>query len=311
MTIAWLTLLLGIGLMGGMLVLASHLNEEEKRRQHRHGKLQGMRIERGMMMAAGPVTSEQGTSTQAMLPAALRTRLARADIQISPSQMFIFLTVLTVATTLGIVGAGFMIGLMIGGAITGGAWFMLEFFAGRRLKGFVESLPAFFDRVRQLVVVGNTLQQALSRATETAPPEVQRYFVPLVRRLRHGSSVPEALQWMSNRLDLPELHMFTSAVDTNIRYGGRISDILENLIRILRDRSKVERELRSATAETRMSAQVLMGLPIVVAIAILFVNPGYLPYFWEEESGQNMLMLIIGLQCAGVYAMQKLSKVTF
>ena len=78
----------------------------------------------------------------------------------------------------------------------------------------------------------------------------------MIRRIDNGAPIPDAVTWLAARLEVPELHMLATAIETNFRYGGRMSVVLANLVQILRDRARVGRELKAATAEIRFSAIV-------------------------------------------------------
>ena len=118
---------------------------------------------------------------------------------------------------------------------------------------------------RKMLATGNSVQQALTRRDrENANPHMQRYLEPMIRRMQNGAAVGDSSTWLAERLDVLELHMFATAIQTNIRYGGRLSAaVLANLITVLRDRrARRPAELKAATSETRMSALILGALPI-------------------------------------------------
>lgn len=245
------------------------------------------------------------------LPTFLTTRLARADIDARPRAVLGVLAAFIVVILGGFLIGGPMVGAAAGAILTGLGLLGLEAIAARRLDEFVDALPGFFDRVRQLVATGNTLQQALERANDHAPPAINRFVDPVIKRLHHGASITDSIDLMASRLDVPELSMFATAVETNMRYGGRLSDVLENLVELLRDRTRIGRELRSATSETRTSTMILVALPLLVAALIIAINPGYVSFFLTDPMGRTLLTGAVMLEITGMILARRLSSVNY
>ena len=244
-------------------------------------------------------------------PHFLRLWLARADIALPPHLL------------LGLAGAAAAIALLVtwlAGPVAGAAALVVLMLAGvyvlwrlasRRLDAFIDGLPFFLDALRQLLVVGNSVQQGLLRAADSAAPAMQRYLRPLVRRINNGAPIPESIQWLAQRLEVPELHMLATAVETNFRYGGRMSTVLANLILILRDRARVGRELRAATAEIRFGAIVLSFMPLAAAGMIAVIQPSYVMFFVDTEQGHRLAAIAIGLQLVGTVIMRRIMRMEF
>jgi len=252
--------------------------------------------------------NEEVTALPSWTPNFIRVRIARADLAISSGAIlmgavFVGALLLTIALfvslTFSIVSLALIVGLLFG---------VLELIAARRLNEFREGLPNYFERVRQLLLVGNTLHQSLGRAIASTNENSRRYLEPMARRIEHGATVADSVGWLAERIDLPELHMFHTAIDTNMRYGGRIADILGNLIRMLKDQDRVRRELQATTSETRGSASVLTGLPLVISLGFALINPQYISFFITEPSGHNMLMISASLIISGAMVLRRMMK---
>jgi tight adherence protein B len=244
-------------------------------------------------------------------PALIAVVLARAELPWRPEAFWVGATALvTGVSALALAGhlrAAAL--LLLAGAIAPPLWVRRR--ARRNLAAFAAALPSFLDGMRQLLAVGASLQQALTRTVEGSGPEVRRYFAPVVRRIQNGASVPESLAWLAQRLDMGELHMLAAAVQTNARFGGPISPVLTNLTGLLRDRMRVERELKAATAEVRMTGWVLAGLPPLAAAAIALINPPYMAFLVGTDLGRTLLTVAVGLQLAGVAFMRRIMATSF
>jgi tight adherence protein B len=244
-------------------------------------------------------------------PDFLQLWLTRADITVPPQILVVMagavIAAVAVAVWLAgiIAGAATLVVLVLAGVY--GLWRL----ASRRLGAFIEGLPYFLDALRQLLVVGNSVQQGLLKAADNAGPGMQRYLGPLIRRINNGASIPESIQWLAQRLEVPELHMLATAVETNFRYGGRMSVVLANLIQILRSRSRVERELKAATAEIRFGAIVLGLMPLTAAGLIGLIQPSYMMFFVNTEQGHRLAAIAVGLQIIGTVVMRRIMRLEF
>jgi tight adherence protein B len=244
-------------------------------------------------------------------PRFIRLGLARAGMTLQWRSVILF----TIATAL-LCGLPALFG---GAALSGGALVVVlgvalgvfRMVAARRLASFVDGLPLYLDATRQLVMVGNSLQQAMVKAGEGCSPGVARHLAPLLRRVQYGAPSGDSVAWLAERLDIIELHMLAAAIQTNARFGGRISTVLANLTQILRDRARVQRELHSATAETRMSALVLGALPVVVAAFIGATNPSYITFFIDVPQGHKLIAIALGMEVAGVLIMRRIMRIDF
>jgi tight adherence protein B len=245
------------------------------------------------------------------LPHWLGIMLARADIVPRTEPLLLGLAILAALAVIALLLFGWIAALIVVMVGAAGSFFTLRIVAQRRIARFVSDLPFFLDTARQMLTTGSSVQQALIRATENSGPAMQRYLLPMVRRIQNGAAVGDSATWLAERLDVLELHMFATAIQTNVRYGGRLSLVLANLIGVLRDRARVLRELKAATAETRMSGIVLGALPAAAGLLIALSNPSYIRFFLETTKGNHLLLLSIGLQFLGILAMRWLMRLDY
>jgi tight adherence protein B len=236
---------------------------------------------------------------------------ARADMTLSPQPMVMGGLALV---ALG-VGLAWLVDPIVGAVVPAVILLIVIYalwrLASRRLNVFIEGLPFFLDALRQLLIAGNSMQQALFKAAENTGPGMQRYLQPLIRRINNGAAVPDSIRWLAARLDVAELYMLATAVETNFRYGGRMSVVLTNLVQILRDRARVGRELKAATAEIRFGAIVLGGMPFAAAAMMAVIQPNYLMFFVETKQGIRLAVIAVGLQIIGLVVMRRIMRLEF
>jgi len=300
-------LLLGVLALLAMAGVSLQAGRAQRRRQQQmQERLEALRDR--MPKAAGAV---RPAAAALPVPYVLRLWLTRADVALtSRSLVIVPLAMITAALMINWATGPLAAGLSLAVLVSAGAYGLWRL-ACRRLDAFVEGLPFFLDAMRQLLVVGNSVQQGLLKAAENTSPAMQRYLQPMIRRINNGAPIPDSIDWLAQRLELAELYMLAAAVETNFRYGGRMSAVLANLIQILRDKARVERELKAATAEIRFSAVVLGLMPVITAAMIAVIKPSYIMFFIETEQGHRLALIAVGLQMIGLAIMRRIMRLEF
>ena len=297
----------------GLILLAALLASRQLRDQRQAGLALAARLGALQPTAAPPPVA--ATPWLAWLttriPHFLQRGIARADLEITARAVLLYGGSLPLVTVIGwlIGGASGAIAALAIGLLLPPLY--IRQLAKRRMAAFVDLLPHFLDSIRQLLLVGNSFQQALTKSTENSRLPIQRYLQPAIRRIANGASVVDALDTVANRIDLAEFHMVVAAVRTNARFGGSIAPTLAGVVRLLRDRARVLRELSAASAETRMSAIILCALPPVALLLISLINYGYMRYLWETVAGRHLLLIGLGFQIVGMLTMRRLMRLNF
>ena len=261
-------------------------------------------------------TDAAAASSNALLgpdagPRFLRVQMARADIQIEARTVyFAGLTVLALGAVLAWMGRPVTALVMVAVAASAAA-ILVRWLARRHTAGLIRELPFLLDGVRQHLTVGASLQQAMTRGVDTAGPDIKRAFLPMSRRIQNGATMVEGLAWLAERLELPEIDMLLMAIQTNTRFGGGMSPTLQHFSQILRERARVGRDLRAATAENRLSGWVLAGLPVLAIVAITVLNPTYASFLTDTETGHRMLAAAVGFQLVGCVCMSRIMELDF
>jgi tight adherence protein B len=111
--------------------------------------------------------------------------------------------------------------------------------------------------------------------TEEAEPPLAEEFARVVHETRLGDPVVDALDRMAIRLEVPDLRWVVQAIRIQQTVGGKLADLLHTLADFIRGREEIRREINVLTAEGRISAWVLGGMPVLLLFAIQVINPGY------------------------------------
>lgn len=176
----------------------------------------------------------------------------------------------------------------------------------RRLKRMIEQLPPLLDHTVRSLKSGRTLADAVLGAINAAEDPLKNALGRVQRNVQLGISLPDATSDFAELYDKDELRLFALGLKVNHRYGGNASELLENLIKMIREREQAARQLSAMTGETRVTAVVLAAMPVALAGYFLISNPTYLLAMWNDGSGQTMLIAAMGFQVIGCVALWRM-----
>ena len=175
-----------------------------------------------------------------------------------------------------------------------------------RVKRMISQLPAMLDHTIRSLKSGRTLADALLGGIESSVEPLKSAMGRVQRNVQLGVNLPDAVNDFAELYDQDELRMLALGLKVNHRYGGNASELLENLIKLIRERDQGARQLRALTGETRMTAWVLGSLPLLLVSYFMLTNPGYMLGMWNDASGQHMLISAAVLQVFGSLALWRM-----
>jgi tight adherence protein B len=121
-----------------------------------------------------------------------------------------------------------------------------------------------------------------------------------------GLSIKLALENLTQRMPLLDLRMCVTAVLIQRETGGNLSEILEKVSHTIRERFRIMGDLKTLTTSSRMSAWLLCGLPIFVALAVTVMNPDYMSVLWKDPRGHYLIAAAMFLQISGMLIVRKI-----
>lgn len=173
--------------------------------------------------------------------------------------------------------------------------------ARRRMRDFDEQLPDLLMTLASSLKAGHSFRQGIQTIVDEGRDPARKEFQRVLSEARLGRTLDDALADMAARLDSENFGFVVSAVTIQRRVGGSLAGIFDMVAESVRRRQLFGRRLKALTAQGRMSAYVLMGLPIVLALGLTAINPGYMAPLFGTGAGQMMLaggavlMLVGGL----------------
>jgi tight adherence protein B len=179
------------------------------------------------------------------------------------------------------------IGLGIVGALV--PFFYVWRTRSKRLHALEEQLPDALDFLSRSMRAGHAFVISLQMVGEELPDPMGREFRTLFNEHNLGAPLELAMRGMCDRIPLLDLRFFSSAVMLQKQTGGNLSDILNRLSYVIRERFRLRGQVKAASAHGRMTAMILGALPIVTVFALMFVAPGYLDGMADDPDGRKLI----------------------
>lgn len=189
--------------------------------------------------------------------------------------------------------------------------FVVGFMAKRRVAQFEEQFPEAIDLLSRSLRAGHAFTTGLSMVAEEMPDPVGTEFRLAYDRQNFGMPLPDALRSLGDRVPLLDAKFFVTAVLTQRDAGGNLSEVLDNLASVIRERFRVKRQTRVTTAHARMTGWVLALLPPGLAVVLTMLSPEHMSVLWTDPMGIRMVVVAIVLQIMGTLIIRKLVDVEY
>lgn len=173
---------------------------------------------------------------------------------------------------------------------------------------FNELFPDAVVAISRMLRAGLPISTAVRAVSKEAPPPVSTVFASISDQVDIGTPIEEALDSSSHRIGLPDYRFFAVAVVLQHLTGGNLAVTLEILADIVRRRRAVRLKSKATTAEIRVSAYVLAGIPFLVIGGLLFMQPGYLAPLFTDPRGQFILLAAAGCLAAAGLTMRQMMR---
>ncbi len=180
---------------------------------------------------------------------------------------------------------------------------------GARLRRFEEEFPEALDLMARAVRAGHAFITGLKMAAEELREPVGPEFRKTFEEQNYGLPLKDALANLCERVPILDVRFFATAVQIQRETGGNLSEILENLAHVVRERFKIRRQVRVHTAHGRFTGYVLLSLPAVLAMVLSFINPDHMNLLFRERMGQMMLGIALVMQVVGYLWIQRIVKI--
>ena len=185
----------------------------------------------------------------------------------------------------------------------------VKFVTWKRLRRFLEQMPDGLDMISQSLQAGMGLTQAMVYVAKEMPDPLGTEFSVFIEEVNLGLPLADALRKLEDRMALPEVRLFNTALMVQREVGGSLAELLNKLSDIIRDRFRIERLIKSLTAQNRMSAWTVCAIPPFLGVFLFFREPVMMNDMMANPMGKGMLAAALVLELLGIFTFNKLIKV--
>lgn len=188
---------------------------------------------------------------------------------------------------------------------------LLQWKRARRILKFEEQFPEALDLLSRGLKAGHAFTSGLSMVADELPEPVGPEFRTLFDQQNYGMPIGEALRLFAGRIPVIDARFFVTAVMTQREAGGNLSEILDNLATVIRDRFQVKRQIRVISAHGRITGLVLTAVPPLLALALFVISPAHFSTLFTDPLGPRLILAAIVLQITGGLIIRKLVRITY
>ena len=282
----------------------------------------------GPRHGSSPASDEQGATAKAgsvvldvtkrfMSPAAeqrLSGRLELAGVARKPAQWVLLggCVAVVIAAALSLVTGNAILGLLVGAL---GGWLsmrtLLSFLIRRRRDAFAEQLPDLLQLIASSLQSGFSLPQALDAVVrQTSQPAVGE-FTRAMAEARLGADLEDCLETIANRMGSNDLRWTVMAIRIQRGIGGNLAEVLNTTVNTIRERGYLRRQVHALSADGRLSAYILIALPVAIGGFLFLTRPTYMRPLYTTHVGELMLAGAFLLVVLGTVIMRQMIKLEY
>ncbi|OPG16400.1 type II secretion system F family protein [Ferroacidibacillus organovorans] len=178
-----------------------------------------------------------------------------------------------------------------------------------RLRAFERDLPEMLRVISGALRAGNSFFQAIDMVARDAHGLLGDEFRRMIREMSLGVSVEEAIKHAVLRIQSGDFELIANAFLVSRQVGGNLAEVLETVEETIRDRIRLKGEIRSLTAQGRMSMWIFLLMTPGIAVILDLFNPGYLSLLFSNELGLTLVALALLGQITGALLIRKIVQI--
>jgi tight adherence protein B len=198
------------------------------------------------------------------------------------------------------------VALLLGGILP---YSYISYRRTKRFQRFEELFPEAIDTLARAVRAGHAFTVALEMIANEVSDPIASEFRKLFEEQKFGLPVRDALMNLTERVPLVDVKFFVTAVMLQRETGGNLAEILDNLSYVIRERFKIMRQVRVYTAQGRLTMMLLMGLPPIIVVTMLMMNPSFIRPLFADPIGHVLVVAGITLQTLGYFVIRKIIQI--
>jgi tight adherence protein B len=202
-----------------------------------------------------------------------------------------------------------LISLIVGGFLCTIPTFVIHVRKNNRIKRFIMYFPEALEMFARSLRAGHSFTGAIQLVGQEMPDPIGMEFQKVFDEQNLGIPLRTALIGLTNRIDILDVKFFVTAVLIQRETGGNLAEIVDKIAYVIRERFRIQGQLKIHTAQARLTGIVLAFLPIGVAFILFLLSPGYMKPLWTEPVGRSMILGAIILQIMGMLVIRKIIRI--
>jgi len=179
----------------------------------------------------------------------------------------------------------------------------------KRIMQFEEQLPDAIDMVKRALRAGHPFAGAIKLVADEMDDPVAGEFGATFADINYGNDARRAMLGLLQRVPSVTVMALVTSVLVQRETGGNLAEILDRIAAVVRGRFKLQRKVKTLSAEGRLSAWILALVPLVLFAVIWVTSPDYLPMLLEEEAGQKMIIYGVVSGIVGIFWVRKVIRI--
>lgn len=176
---------------------------------------------------------------------------------------------------------------------------VLRFRRSRRIAAFNAELPDCIETCARSLRAGHSIVTAVEIVADQAGEPAKTEFAEVFKKQNYGLPLRDALMQMLDRVPSMDLRVLVTGILVQKDTGGNLAEILDRIVFVVRDRSRIQGEIRTHTAQGRLTGWILCLLPVILLVLINLMNPGYSSVLFRDSLGRKLLYTGVGLLILG------------
>lgn len=188
-------------------------------------------------------------------------------------------------------------------------WWRVASRRNARVERIERQFPEALDLMGRSMRAGHAFPSAVKMVADEMPEPLGRDFRILFDEMNYGVPASEALAHLAERVPVPDVSYFVVAVMIQRESGGNLAELLDNIANIVRERLKLLGEVRTLSAEGKLSAYILTALPFGVVLMVNLVNADFMKVLWTDPMGHRMVGVALFMMLLGILWMRKIIRI--
>lgn len=241
-----------------------------------------------------------------------RRRLDSAGLKKQPADYLLLAGIITVlAGASGFLLGGLFSAILLILAAPIGLALSLNFMIARRQAKFDDQVPDTLRTISGGMRAGHSLLRSLDAAAQECEAPMSDELSRIVNETRIGRDLGESLLEVAQRTKNEDFSWIAQAIEIHREVGGDLAEVLDHVGETIRDRNQIRRQVKALSAEGRVSAVILLALPILLFIALQLINPTYAKTFSSTVPGYIMIAVAAVMLSVGAFWLSRLIKPKF